>query len=193
MTVMETDEGLLVHSPIALAPESLREHGDVRWALAPNKLHHLFVGPWSEAGVETWACKGLPEKRPDVAFKGVIEPEHNPFGNDIKVLPLQSFPFSNEVVVLHRPTRTLVVTDLVFNMPPTSPWSTRAFLRASCGYPGCNTTLLERMLMRRAIARREFEEILSWDFERIVMSHGDVVEEDGKAVLENAFRWLLKR
>jgi hypothetical protein len=33
--------------------------GEPRWVLAPNLLHHLFVGPWLDAGLEGWACRWL--------------------------------------------------------------------------------------------------------------------------------------
>ncbi len=47
---------------------------------APNKLHHLHAGPWIDAGLEAWAAPGLPEKRPDLSFTGVLDGAEHPFG-----------------------------------------------------------------------------------------------------------------
>ena len=122
----------------------------------------------------------------------VVEPGTQPFGSEIEVLPLTCFSFSNEVVVLHRPSRTLVVTDLCFNLPSSAPLYTRLAMRAMGGYPGVRTTLLERFGMQRAIARRELGTIASWDFDRLVLAHGDVVERGGKDAFVRAFGWLLR-
>lgn len=190
MTVLETDGGLLVHSPVDVSPDSLSELGTPRWVLAPNLFHHLYVGPWIQAGAEAWGAPGLQKKRPDLAFHGGIDSSTQPFGSDIEIVAMSCFPLLNEVVVLHRPSRTLVVTDLVFNIAPTAPLLTRAVMRCACGYPGCKTTLLERALMRRAQARTDLSTLLALDFDRLIMSHGQVIETGGKSALAQAFSWL---
>ncbi len=191
MTVLELDGGLLVHSPVAIEPAAIAHLGTPRWVLAPNLLHHLYVGPWVAAGLEQpWVAPGVPEKRRDLCFHGVVEPKGSPFGEDVWLMPLQSIPFTNEVVVLHRPSRTLVLCDLVVNLSPTSPWSTRAAMRCVCGYPGCRSTLLERLGMRRPAARRELSTLAGWDFDRVIMAHGEIIETGGKQALLDAFGWL---
>jgi hypothetical protein len=190
MTVFDLDGQLLVHSPVAVPPCVLRPLGDPRWALAPNLMHHLYVGPWLEAGLEGWAAPGLPQKRPDLRFAGVIDGPTHPFGPDIVTHTLRSFAMTNEVLVLHRPSRTLVVTDLVFNIGPTAPWLTRVGMRCVGGYPGCRVTVLERFGMNRAAAREDLAVIAGWDFDRVVMAHGEVIETGAKQSILNAFRWL---
>ncbi len=190
MTVLELAGGLLVHSPIALEPAAVEEVGTPRWVLAPNLLHHLYVGPWAAAGLEVWGAPGLAEKRPDVRFQGTVGPGSRPFGAEVELMALGCFGMTNEVVALHRPSRTLIVSDLVFNFAPTAPWLTRAGMWCLCGYPGCRTTLLERVGMRRAAARREVEALLGWDFDRLIMAHGEIIETGGKAALRGAFGWL---
>lgn len=190
MTVLETQEGLLIHSPIDTPPENLSALGEPRWVLSPNRLHHLFAGDWIKAGVEGWAAPGLPEKRPDLSFSGVVKSGTQPFGSDIEVITLTCFPLSNEVVLFHKPSKTLVVTDLLFNFPKSAPFLTRAAMFCSGCYPGCKVSLLERVGMKRAIAREEIGAILEFDFERIIMAHGDVVEKDARQVFARAYRWL---
>ncbi|MEZ4247658.1 MAG: hypothetical protein R3B99_05400 [Polyangiales bacterium] len=190
MTVLETSEGLLVHSPIARPIEDVATRGEPRFVLAPNLFHHLHVGPWIDAGVATWAARGLPDKRRDVTFTGVVEPGVQPFGSDVVALPLTCFSFSNEVVLLHRPSRTLVVTDLCFHLTPEFGWGTRAAMWMLGGYPGCKTTVVERWGMKRELARRELGEIVAWDFDRLVLAHGEVIEKGGKDAFVGAFRWL---
>lgn len=190
MTVLETEGGLLVHSPLPLDLEEVASLGAPRWLVAPNLLHHLYVGPWIAAGVEAWAAPGLPEKRPDLAFAGVLDEDRRQFGDEVAIFPLRCFAFTNEVVLLHRPSRTLVVTDLVFHFTAAAPWATRAALWCLCGYPGCQTSLIERIGFHRPTARREIAALLDLDFDRLIMAHGEVIESGGREALRRAVSWL---
>jgi hypothetical protein len=190
MTVIAIEGSLLLHSPIDLDPARLAPLGTPRWLLAPNRLHHLYAGPWLERGLESWAAPGLPERRPDLNFDHVVERRCEPFGDDVLLLPLRCFAMTMEVVLLHRPTRTLVVTDLVFNITRDAPWATRAALWCSGAYPGCRTSILERLGIKRAIAREELGELLELDFDRLIPSHGAIIETGGKDALRQAYRWL---
>ena len=44
--------------------------------------------------------------------------------------------------------------------------------------------------MKRAVARREIQALVDLDFDRLVMSHGDVIETGGREALANAFSWV---
>jgi hypothetical protein len=43
---------------------------------------------------------------------------------------------------------------------------------------------------QRAAARRSLDRILAWDFDRVVMSHGEVVSTGGHRLVEQAFAFL---
>lgn len=190
MTVIDLDGSLLLHSPLRVDPEVLEPLGTPRWVLAPNLFHHLYVRPWLDRGLESWAAQGLDERRPDLRFDHGVDEPCEPFGDAIRLIPLRCFPPSNEVVLLHRPSRTLVVTDLVFHFTPETPWFTRAALWSSGAYPGCRVSLVERLRMNRTIAREEISHLLELDFDRLIMSHGAIIESGGKDALREAYRWL---
>jgi hypothetical protein len=190
MTVIKLSDGLLIHSPIDVPPDSLSELGEPRYVLAPNKFHHLFVAPWVEAGIEGWAAPGLMEKRKDVSFKGVVETGTNPFGPEIEVFTLSCFPLTNEVVLYHKPSKTLILTDLLINLPPTSPWLTRVAMRFAYAYPGAKASLFERIGMNRKKAREDIRAILEFPFERIILAHGDIIETGAREAFVNAYQWL---
>jgi hypothetical protein len=42
----------------------------------------------------------------------------------------------------------------------------------------------------KAAARASLERILSWDFDRILLCHGPIVESGGKAVFREAYSFL---
>jgi hypothetical protein len=190
MTVLQIGQDLLLHSPIDVDPADLAHLGTPRWLLSPNNLHHLYAGPWLERGLQGWCAPGLREKRPQVPWAHVVDAACEPIGPDVRFIPLSCFSLTNEVVVLHRPSRTLVVTDLVVNFDETAPLWTKVSMAAAWAYPGCKTSVLERAGMDRAVARRELRELLALDFDRVIPSHGHVVETGGKDALRAAFSWL---
>jgi hypothetical protein len=190
MTILETDRGLLVHSPLDVDPARVEAMGAIAWVVAPNKLHHLYAGRWIAAGHPVWAAPGLPEKRPDLSFEGVITGEDPAFGPDVQAFPLACFPMANEVVFLHRPTGTLVVTDLVFHFTREAPWLTRAAMTLLGGYPGCRTTVLEKVAFDRPTARREVAMLLDQPWDRLIMAHGAIVDSGGKEAFRHALGWL---
>jgi hypothetical protein len=191
MTVLRLKDGVLLHSPIDAAFEAVESLGPVRWALGPNLLHHLYLAPWAARGVALWGAPGLDQKRKDLRFEGLIEEECEPFGPEVLVIPLRCFAMTREVVLHHRPSGTLVVTDLFFNFGAEAPWFTRWVMRLLGGFPGPGVTVLEKVGMKRDIARREVTRLLELDFDRVILAHGALVPSGGRQVLRDAFRWLL--
>jgi hypothetical protein len=43
---------------------------------------------------------------------------------------------------------------------------------------------------RRRLGRASVEQLLAWDFDKIVVAHGECVERNAKVLLERSFRWL---
>ena len=189
MTIIDLDGDLLLHSPIDVELDQLPA-GTPRWFLSPNKMHHLSAGLWLDRGLEGWAAPGLPEKRPDLSFHHVVTEPCEPWGDRILLMPTFSFSLTNEVVLLHRPSKTLVVTDLAFHFTESYPWLTRASMAVSGAYPGCKVSILEKVGMKRDLAREEIGAILELDFDRLILSHGESFETGGKDQFRGAYRWL---
>jgi glyoxylase-like metal-dependent hydrolase (beta-lactamase superfamily II) len=96
----------------------------------------------------------------------------------------------HEVVLFHRPSRTLVLTDLCFNIHRSSSRVARVFFRANGMWQrfGPSRAIRHLAVSDRSALWRSLEDILRWDFERIVPGHGDVIEHKGPAALHRA--WL---
>ena len=105
-----------------------------------------------------------------------------------------AFPFRGEyreVVFLHRPTATLILTDLCFNIPPgrglpttVGAWILGYYRRLAV------SRLLRIAIENRAAARSALDRILAWHFDRVIVGHGDIVESGGQAAVRRAFAWL---
>ena len=198
MTVLRLPDGsLMLHSPVKLdaaLERALRELGPAKWVIGPSKGHHLFLGDYVQAfpGAALCGAPGLAEKRRDLAFQHTLAPQPPPgWPESVKVQLVAGCPFMNEVALLHAPSRTLVLTDLVFNVPRDGPNRARLFhwLVGATGRFGPHR-LIRFGIRDRAAARRSLDRILAWDFDRVVMSHGEVVETGGKRLLEQAFAYL---
>ena len=201
MTVLESPTGLLLHSPVALDTElreAVESAGPVAWIVAPNRFHHLFAGEWKNAfpNAGLLGAPGLAEKRSDLRFDGEL-PDDAPaeWAGVFDVACFRAMPLSNEVVLLHRPSRTVVVTDLVISLGTGGPGEIRGRSRTGLRIAGLRgevgTTLLERLATRDKRAASAFlDEVLAWDFERIVLAHGTIVEKDARETLRRAWSWL---
>jgi hypothetical protein len=102
-------------------------------------------------------------------------------------------PLENEVVFLHRASRTLILCDLVFNFGPRAPFATRLLARLIGSYDRFGPSRLDPLLIRdRQAARESLEHMLTWDFDRIIVAHGDdILESGGQQALRSGYAWLL--
>jgi len=199
MTVVRLADGsLLLHSPVSLDPELRRELdsiGRVRFTVAPNRVHHLHAGEVARAYPEArlWVAPGLERKRPDLVFVGVLGDEAPAeWKEEVDQVFFRGRPYENEVVFFHRATRTLIMCDLAFNFGPRAAAPTRLLMRLLRSYGRFGPSKLDPLLIRdRRAARQSLERILAWDFDRVVVAHGDVLESGGREALRQGYAWLL--
>lgn len=200
MTVLRLpDQTLLLHSPIAPTATLVREVealGRVSHLVAPNLLHHLFVGEWQRTrpDVRVYVAPGLEAKRPDLKIAGVLGDAPEPgWAGTLDQIVVDGYPFANEVVFFHRPSRTLIATDLAFNVGPGNAPLTRLAFRLMRSYGRLSPSWIERMLIRdRQTFRRSLERILEWPFERVVVAHGAVSETGGRDELVRGYAFILQ-
>ncbi|KAJ6107824.1 hypothetical protein N7523_009147 [Penicillium sp. IBT 18751x] len=224
-TLVKLSTGALaVFSPVSLTPE-VRERveslgGNVKYIAAPDLEHHLHISTWKKAypQAEILAPEGLWEKRSKIAeFKGE-EPFAHVFKKDSPRAISEEFDAefeseyvyghaSRELVFLHRPSRTVIEADMLFNLPATeqyskSPdtnpmnWLTRLFLpMLRTGAPSTGQRRFAWYILSkqdRPAFTASVKRIGQWDFDRIIPCHGDVIETNGKGVWQDVMAWFLK-
>ncbi|MFK7898918.1 MAG: DUF4336 domain-containing protein [Myxococcota bacterium] len=198
MTAIRLPDGsVFLHSPVALT-EKLKQEieavGPVKYLIAPNKLHHLFVSDWVDAFPDAifYAAPDLDKKRPDLDCSRVLgNSAEAGWSGTIDQVRVDGFPFASEIAFFHRPSKTFIATDLAFNIGDNSPPLTQAFFRMARTHGRLSPTLLERLLIRdRGAFKTSFERILEWPFERIIVSHGDISETGGREQLLQGYAWL---
>jgi hypothetical protein len=199
MTVVRLQHGgLFVHSPVPLdtaTREEIDALGSVVAVVAPCLFHHLYVAEWARAypRASVSACPGLDAKRPDVAWSRVLGdevPSDAEWKGDLDQVFFSALPLQNEVVFFHRKSRTVISSDLVFDLARHPSPLTRA-VAFMTGHREPGPTLLERLMIRdRAAAREQIARMVAWRPERIVLAHGELVRANGAEVLDKGYRWL---
>ena len=198
MTVIRLSGGrLLLHSPLPLDAAlrvELDALGRVACAVAPNRLHHLYAGDVVRTYPEArlWVAPGLPEKRPDLVHAGVLGDEAPvEWRGELEQAFFRGRPYENEVAFFHPASRTLILCDLAFNFGPRDAWPTRVLMSLLRSYGKLGPSKLDPLLIRdRAAARASLERILAWDFDRVIVAHGDVQESGGYVLMRDGYAWL---
>lgn len=197
MTVIRLPDGsVLLHSPIpiddALAAE-IEAVGPVRHLVAPSCFHHLYLGHaherWPDA--TTYAAPKLAKKRPDLTLHHTLTdtpPEAWDDALDVRVLP--GIPAVNEALFYHRPTRTLIVTDLIFNLQRPEGALAPIVFRLFGTYKKAAVSRLFRSTIkdRASLAAALRDLLTAWTpIDRVLVAHGDPLEGPDAARLAEIF------
>ncbi|MEM7154309.1 MAG: DUF4336 domain-containing protein [Myxococcota bacterium] len=190
--------GLWVWSPIPISDElaaQLAELGPVEHLVAPNGFHHMhFEGAAERYGsARKWISPALVTKRPDLAHDELLTTEAPPaWAQEFDQHLIGGMPKVDEFVFLHRPSKSLLVTDMVFNILEYQGWvSGLVFRMAGTHKRFAQSRLFRSFVKDRAAAAHSARHILGWDFERVVMAHGEIVEQGARETLEGALGWML--
>ncbi len=175
--------GLVVHSPLPLTEERLRAVAridKVEYLLAPSCLHHKFAGHWLRrfAGARLYGAPGLRAKRKDLRFTGVLGQDGDPpWSGVLDQRLIEGAPGLNETVFLHRPSHTLLVSDLLFNIEQPANFVTTMVLKMM-GTRGhlAMSRAWRRYTKDRQKLRASIEQMLAWNFSRILPAHGAIFE-----------------
>jgi len=197
MTVVRLKNGeVLLYSPTryddALHVE-LEELGPVKYIIAPNKVHYMFVADYIEKFPEAklFLAPGLKERVSEFE-KGSLLGGHpdEAWGEDLDQILTGGNSFLSEVVLFHKKSKILIVADLLLNFPPgyfdgklnsesLAALATQFFSELP-DKPMCSP---EHSIYCTDVKAFEStcQKILAWEFECIVMSHGEILDDPEKA------------
>lgn len=194
-----SDGGLLVWSPVALTL-ALRSEvdalGEVRHLVAPNSLHHLFLGEWRDAYpmARLHAPPGLRKKRRDIAFHDNLrDGAATPWAGEIDQVVIPGNLITTEVAFFHVASRTVLFADLIQQFAPGSLVGWRALVARLDLMMEPEPQVPRKFraaFIDRTQARAAMNIVRGWPAERVVMAHAPPVLTDGQAFIARAFRWL---
>ena len=174
--------GLWLHSPI-LIDESLQAElsgiGNVDHIIAPNCFHHMFAKQAKELYPDAvlWASPGLPTKRNDIEFDAVITEKEADWDETIGYEYVGGMRWINETVFLHKPSRTLICSDFVFNIKEEKNLFMKLLWKLSGTYKKFGQSREWRWMISNAFDNVDsVNRVLKWEFDRIVMAHGEIID-----------------
>ncbi len=188
--------GISLISPVAIddaLAQRLSELGPVERLIAPNVFHHVHLASAAAryATAQVLGPRALQAKKPEVRFsEALVSGARRDWG--LELVELKGAPWMNEHALLHTQSRTLIVTDLVFNMGPNevrgalTPW----VLRMVGAWDKLGTSrLLKRNVADRSQFASSLDTLLDLDFDNLVMAHGALIRGGARERLAAALSW----
>ncbi|MCB9555185.1 MAG: DUF4336 domain-containing protein [Deltaproteobacteria bacterium] len=190
-------EQLALISPGPIAPplaEAIDQLGRVSLLIAPNAFHYLYLAAAKQRypAAKAVVAPALRTKRPQLPHDGLL-PQDLPaaFLDDVEVTAIAGAPKLDEYLFYHRPSRTLIVTDLVFNIHAAEGWLTAPLLKMFGAWGKlASSWFLRRTVRDRTAAARSLEPILARPFCRTLLAHGEPIDLNAPAALARALAWL---
>ena len=182
---------IVIHSTAPFSPEdvsAIRALGEPGWLLDGILRHDTFAkeGRAAFPGIPYLAPEGFSEV---VGFPTEpIVPAPAEWDGELLALEIQGAPAARDTALFHVPSRTLILTELVFNFGSDEPIWTELLLRAAVGgrhHPGMSRPV-KAGVKDEAAFQSSLATILGWDFDRVIVGHGDVIDHDGKGKLRTA-------
>lgn len=199
MTIIRVDDGsLMLHSPCEISPELAEEInclGPVSVIVAPSNFHYLHVESARSVfpSAKIWLHRGIFEKTTELAYDHILcNAPHESWENTLDQIEITGNRIMNEVAFYHIASQTLILVDAIENIgdktPHTGPglkfWWKWVFHMWNKPKPAPEYQLGWK---DKAAARRCLEQILEWDFNKIILAHGDLIENNAREIAKQAW------
>ncbi|HTX57244.1 MAG TPA: DUF4336 domain-containing protein [Candidatus Acidoferrales bacterium] len=164
------DGSLWINSPIDVSPQAMDEVaklGPVAHLVSPTKLHTWRLAAWKQhfPGARCWAPPDILRDEPPPDWSA-----------DLDQVVMRGNAFLDETEFLHPSSRTVIFCDFIQNyrlfrgVPPDARWT----------------------YVKKELARQSLRKLFSWDFDNLIVAHGDCVTGGAKEFVASAFRFLLR-
>ncbi|KAK7683456.1 hypothetical protein QCA50_013289 [Cerrena zonata] len=205
-TAIKLNDGsvwVVASTPLTEATKTkLQELGEVKYIIAPNAFHNLYLKSFKEAYPDAktigpvdlnaklqeqqgWQLDAtISDTQPETAF-GFEEEIDYCFFSGHK---------NKDIAFLHKPSKTVIAADLLFNLPANEQYSQGA---SKPWFPFINTWSPNSFLMRTFISLKvenpvtmklQVAKVVGWEFDRWIPCHGDVAETGAKQLFKQAYK-----
>lgn len=181
--------GVLISPGSALDLTQLKSLPSVTDLVAPNLLHCAGIMKASSIfpRAKKWGVIGAIEHKPKISWTDELSLDNWPYKNELLIIQLQGIPQINEVVFFHKESKSLIITDLCFNLLDSKGMGSWIILNLFGTY---KKFAVSRFFMKfvkdRDALEKSLGEVFSFDFENIVLSHGKNIIGSGKTKLLQA-------
>lgn len=190
--VIRTGERVLLISPLPdleKFQEAIEKFGPPTDLIAPNGFHHLGLSKAIKLypKAKVWGVPILIEKRKDVKWDHIL-PDDWTLSNELEVIPIYGMPKIQEMVFYHKESKSLIVTDLCFNHIHGSGFGYWLIFKMFGTYKRFAVSkFYEKFIVDRDSFRQSARKIMSLDFDRIIVPHGENLVIQAREKMKNAF------
>lgn len=189
---------LMLHSPCEITDElkeTISALGEVAWIVAPGSYHYFHIQSAQDAypNADTYICPGIERKRPDLEFDWILgDKSPDCWQDELGQVLVRGTKYMWEVGFFHKQSKTLLLVDLIENIGDQTPdigWQMKLWWKVVFHMWNKPKPAPEYQLgwKDKSAARKSLQKILEWDFDRIIIAHGDNIESDAKAVARSAW------
>ena len=186
MTIIEVSENRYwVHSPVFPSAGFINnmKHGSTITAVVmPNLYHHKYLNHFQRLFPKAryFAPSGYEEKVKSARIdEEISEKNQRDFG--IQAIPILGMPRVNEWVFFHKLSKTLIISDLLFNICNSQSWMTRIVMWLNGAYNKLAITRVSKSFVEdKSLFIESIKAIIKLEFSNIILSHGTPIKDNAK-------------
>ena len=186
VTVIRTQSGkTLIHSTAPFSEEeikSIRQIGKPGWLLEATNFHdtNAPAGRAAFQGIPYLVPEGFPKA--DSLEALTIEAGTAGLDEEFKFIKIEGIPKLNEHAVFHVPSRTLILADLIFNLPESVGGWTKWLLKTASRidqFPG-QSAYFRHFIEDQSAYQKSIRKLALLDFNKIIFGHGEPIIDQAK-------------
>jgi hypothetical protein len=189
---IKTNKGVVLVSPIKFSSDQLQqivELGEVTAIVSPSLIHSLYMKKACKRfpKAEVWAPPGMREKFPQMKIDKILTLDAWPYQDQIDMQLISGVKKVTEVAFYLKELRTILVCDLAFNIQHPHGIGAYIFPRFLGTYKKFAISRLWNIFMKdKPLFTQAIQNILNWDFDQVIMAHGEVLTENGRELLRQS-------
>ncbi len=188
--LVETQDELIIISPANFDQEMIKN-------IKESPLKKVFIAPNNFHNINLAKMKSL---FPDASFYG---PKRSEEQSGVVLIRNKELDISDEIIPIkiygnyklmetcfyHSPSKSLIITDLLFNMHHKMNFPTRAILTIAGAYHKLNMSrLLKFTINDKDLFIKSLKSLLDYPFEHVLLNHGDRITRKEFEIFVNGLK-----
>lgn len=187
----------IAHQNILISPgsqlnlEDYNSMPNITAIIAPNLFHCAGVEKAAKhfPNASKWGPPGVKEKFSALHWDQYLNNSKWLFDPDLNLIPILGMPKINEMIFYHKSSKSLIVTDLCFNLIDANGFGAWLILSLFGTYQKFGISRFFLKYVEDPIAfKSSIQNLFDFDFDHIILSHGQNIIGNAKAHLQKALK-----
>lgn len=169
-----------------LSDEQIVKQNNITDIVGPNLFHCSGISKVQKffPNSKTWAPTGIEKYKPNLKVNNILDDNSWPYQSELALITLKGAPRINEFLFFHKKSKTLIVTDICFNLTEARGLGAWLILNIFGTY---RRLAMSKLYLKGIIDKPAFEKSLSqiflYDFENIIINHGQNITTNAREKL----------